>query len=77
MANYYGAGAKIRIIDIGGSYKKLVNMFKGKYLEFSPENRVCINPFSTIYDPEYDVPVIVQMLTIMATAVTEKLPEQV
>ena len=77
VANYYGAGAKIRIIDIGGSYKKLVNMFKGKYLEFSPENRVCINPFTTIYDPEYDVPVIVQMLTIMATAVTEKLPEQV
>lgn len=77
VANYYGAGAKIRIIDIGGSYKKLVNMFKGKYLEFSPENRVCINPFTTIYDPEYDVPVIVQMLTAMATAVTEKLPEQV
>jgi len=77
VTNYYGAGAKIRIVDIGGSYKKLVNMFGGKYLEFSPENRVCINPFSTIYDPEYDIPVVVQMLTTMATAVTEKLPEQV
>ena len=77
VANYYGAGAKIRIIDVGGSYKKLVNMFNGRFLEFSPESSTSINPFASIHDPEYDVPVITQLITAMATAVTEKLPEDI
>jgi len=77
VSNYYGAGAKIRIIDIGGSYKKLANMFNGVYLEFSPDREININPFQSIHDPEYDVPIVVQTLVAMATAITEKLPEEV
>jgi conjugal transfer ATP-binding protein TraC len=76
-ANYFGAGAKVRIIDIGGSYKKLCSMFGGLYLEFSPESNISINPFASIYEPQYDIPVVVQMIATMTTAVTEKLPEEV
>jgi len=77
VANYFGAEAKVRIIDIGGSYKKLVNMFGGRYLEFSPESNIVINPFASIVDPEYDVPVVAQVLTLMCSAVSERLPEEI
>lgn len=77
VSNYYGAGAKIRIIDIGGSYKKLCNMFGGRYLEFSPESQIVLNPFASIHDPDFDIPVLVSALTNMVTAVTGKLPAEV
>lgn len=79
VSNYYGAGAKVRIIDIGGSYKKLVNMFKGKYLEFSPEaeHKISLNPFQLIYNLEYDIPLVVRTIVTMASATTDELPEEV
>jgi conjugal transfer ATP-binding protein TraC len=77
VANYYGAGAKVRIIDIGGSYKKLVNMFRGRYLEFSPESNISLNPFALIYDPEFDIPIVVRTIVSMVSAVTGELPEQI
>lgn len=45
---YYGAEALIRIVDIGGSYKKNTLMYGAKYLDFDPDSNICINPFSTI-----------------------------
>lgn len=45
---YYAAGAKIRLIDIGGSYKKAVKMYGGRYLEFSSESRICLPPFANV-----------------------------
>lgn len=75
VTNYYGAGAKVRIIDIGGSYRKLAKMFKGKFLEFSLDSDICINPFSNINDPQYDIPVISNILLQMAVSSTGKLPE--
>ncbi len=77
VTNYYGAGSKIRLVDIGGSYKKLAKMFNGKYLEFSPESNISLNPFQNIYDPEYDVPVVVEVIKGMCGAVTGELPREV
>ncbi|WP_353684387.1 TraC family protein [Thermodesulfovibrio sp. 3907-1M] len=77
VTNYYGAGAKIRIVDIGGSYKKLVKMFNGKYLEFSPESDICINPFSNIKDPVNDIPVIANIILQMSISSTGVLPQGV
>jgi len=74
VANYYGKGVKIRIIDIGGSYKKLCNMFGGTYIDFSPESGLCFNFFETIKDPTYDLPVITEIITHMATSYTGDLP---
>ncbi len=69
--NYYGAGAKIRIIDIGDSYRKNTMLFKARYLDFG-EERISINPFCHIVDKEYDLPVIAQIVAQMAYSTSEK-----
>jgi conjugal transfer ATP-binding protein TraC len=46
--NYYSTGAKIRIIDIGGSYKKMTKLFGAKYLDFDEDSNVCLNPFTNV-----------------------------
>jgi len=74
IANYYGKGTKIRIVDIGGSYKKLCNMFGGKFIDFAPDSDICFNFFETIKDPRYDLPVITEIITYMATSHTGNLP---
>jgi len=63
---YYGAGARIRIIDIGGSYRKTTSMFDAKYLDFSPASNVCLNPLSNIVDPSLDLPMVAIVLAQMA-----------
>jgi conjugal transfer ATP-binding protein TraC len=46
--NYYACGALIRIIDIGGSYKKMANTLGAPYLDFAPGTDICLNPFTYI-----------------------------
>ncbi|MEM3580404.1 MAG: TraC family protein [Candidatus Bathyarchaeia archaeon] len=75
VTNYLGAGAKIRMVDIGGSYRKLAKMFGGKFLEFSPESDICINPFSNIREAQYDIPVISNIILQMAISSTGQLPQ--
>ena len=41
---YYAQGALIRIIDIGGSYRKLSTLCSGRYIDIGEENLV-LNPF--------------------------------
>ena len=81
VTNYYGAGTKIRIVDIGGSYKKLVKIFNGKYLEFSPKTDLSLNPFSNInLDPDefkYEVATITQIIVQMAISSTGKFSDNI
>ena len=44
-------GARVWIIDVGRSYKKLCNIIQGQFVEFNKEARICLNPFS-IVNPE-------------------------
>lgn len=46
--NYHAADAYVRIIDIGGSYKKMSAMLGARYLDFSPGSNMCLNPFTNI-----------------------------
>ncbi len=48
VACYYAAMAKIRLIDIGGSYKKVAKMYGGRYLEFSSDSHICLPPFANV-----------------------------
>ncbi|MEM3265081.1 MAG: TraC family protein [Thermoplasmata archaeon] len=73
-SRYYGAGAKIRIVDIGFSYKKLINMFNGRYIEFKPSEPVSLNPFSFIDDFDQDGPLISMIIYQMAYAGTDIIP---
>src|ERR1700722_2982894 len=47
--NYYGGGAKIRIVDIGYSYEKQALIAGGRYIDIGDQTRnLCLNPFSSI-----------------------------
>ncbi len=48
LNHYYGVGAKIRVVDIGGSYKKMTKLHGAKFLDFGPGNNLCLNPFSNV-----------------------------
>lgn len=56
--SHYTSGTILRIIDIGGSYKKLCHILGEQYLDFAPGNNICINPFSNIQDVEEDLAAI-------------------
>lgn len=64
LYNYYTNGAKIRVIDIGDSYKKMTKIANGRYLDIEEED-MCINPFSSIVDPESDLAVIPYIIAQM------------
>lgn len=46
--NYLMNGAKIRVIDVGESYKGLCKFVGGKYIEFSSDANPCFNFFTNI-----------------------------
>jgi len=48
VVNYLAADTFVRIIDIGRSYKKLCKVFDGRFIEFTANSNVCLNPFSNI-----------------------------
>lgn len=68
--NYFASGGIVRIIDIGGSYRKICSILGGRFLEFSEESRICINPFSSVIEPENDLPVIASIVAQMAYSAT-------
>ncbi len=64
--NYYACGSLVRIIDIGGSYKKIANMLGARYLDFQPGTTVCLNPFSSIQEPEEELKSVTAVFAQMA-----------
>lgn len=48
FTNYLMAGAKIRVIDVGRSYRSLCDLVGGQYIEFTEEARMCLNFFTNI-----------------------------
>ncbi len=64
--NYYSAGSLIRIIDIGGSYKKMTSMLGARYLDFRPDTDICLNPFTHIENHEQELEAIVAVFAQMA-----------
>ncbi|MGB3209298.1 MAG: TraC family protein [Desulforhopalus sp.] len=64
--NYYACGALVRIIDIGGSYKKMANMFGARFLDFQPDTHICLNPFTFIREPEEELKSVAAVFAQMA-----------
>lgn len=48
VVSYLGLGDKVWIIDVGGSYKKIAEIFDGDFITFGPDSKVNINPFTKI-----------------------------
>ena len=68
--NYFTAGAKIRIIDVGDSYKKMTRLCGARYLDF--RDGMSINPFTHVVDPQFDLPVIAQVAAQMCYSTSDK-----
>lgn len=66
--NNFACGSLVRIIDIGGSYKKMANLLGVRYLDFEPGTKVCLNPFSNIEDPEEELKSVTAVFAQMAYA---------
>ena len=56
----------MRIIDIGGSYKKIARILGARYLDFQPGTTVCLNPFSNIEEPEEELKSVTAVFAQMA-----------
>lgn len=50
--NYYLSKNKIWIIDIGGSYERVCEVFEGQYLDFNENSSVILNPFTSMENRE-------------------------
>lgn len=75
--NYYASGAMIRIVDIGGSYKKLCQMLGGKFLNFDENSKIVLNPFGSVNRLEDDLGVLSAIVAQMAYSATEDEPDEI
>ena len=74
--NEFSNGAMVRIVDIGGSYKKLVKLCNARYMAFSPENAICVNPFTNIGDIDIDLPAIASLVAQMIYSQSDEEPDE-
>jgi len=60
-------GGRVRIIDVGRSYEKLCKMLGGQFIEFTPDSKICLNPFSMVQELNEEMqllkPMIGQMIS--------------
>ena len=75
--NHFSAGDKIRIIDIGGSYRKLVHIFNGRFLEFTPESKIVLNPFTFIQDIDDETAIISAIVKQMVLSSTGQISVEI
>ncbi len=63
ISSYRGIGARVWVIDVGRSYRNLIALQGGTFLEFAPDTKICINPFSWVgTDSELDFKSEMRML---------------
>ena len=48
VSSYRGIGARCWVIDVGRSYRNLIGLQKGTFIEFSSRSPIRINPFSWV-----------------------------
>lgn len=73
--NYFASNALVRIVDIGGSYKKMTRLFDARFLDFSEYTSLCMNPFTNVIEPANDLPVIASIVLQMVYSSTDMIPE--
>jgi conjugal transfer ATP-binding protein TraC len=72
LFNYYSTSGLIRIIDIGGSYKKLCRLVGGKYISFTRDSGIVLNPFSNIIDINEDQNILAAIICQMVYSSTSE-----
>ena len=72
--NYCAADAIVRVVDIGGSYKKLCKILDGVFINFTKDSNIVLNPFTNIVDINEDTSVISAIIAQMAYSATKEIP---
>lgn len=62
----FESGALVRIVDEGGSYKKLCELLDGQYIEFTKTSNLCLNPFTNVQDIDDELEQLTILLKQMA-----------
>jgi conjugal transfer ATP-binding protein TraC len=73
----WASGAFIRIVDIGDSYKKLCSITDGRYISFSRDSHIVLNPFSAICDIDEDLHIVSAIISQMAYSYTNVSPSEI
>ena len=73
VSNYYAINSMIRIIDIGGSYKKLCKILGGKFINFTQDSGIVLNPFTNIINIDEDVSSISAIISQMVYSATKEI----
>lgn len=75
--SYFAGNSLIRIIDIGGSYKKMTTMFNARYLDFDKKSTICLNPFTRINTEDFneELSVIASIVLQMTYSATDLMPD--
>ncbi len=71
-----GSGAKVWVIDVGRSYEKTCRMLGGTFIEFVPDKRISLNPFTFIKDFESSLAMLKPLLAVMARPTTNTSDEE-
>ncbi|RME59348.1 type IV secretion system protein TraC [Candidatus Parcubacteria bacterium] len=71
IMSYLSLGARVWVIDIGRSYKKLCDTLKGDFIEFSDDKNISLNPFSLVenYDEDED-----ELIELVGTMISNEVP---
>lgn len=64
---YRGIGAKVFMMDLGRSFEKLCQKARGTHIEFRPDTRINVNPFSAVNDIDEDIDMLVPALAKMCS----------
>ncbi len=48
IVSLVGSGGRVWVIDVGRSYEKTCRLLGGEFIEFTPDNHLCLNPFTFI-----------------------------
>jgi conjugal transfer ATP-binding protein TraC len=71
-----GSGGRVWVIDVGRSYEKTCRMLGGSFLEFTPESKLCVNPFTTIRDFDASLVMLKPLLAAMARPTSKASDEE-
>jgi len=75
VINHYARNGIVRIIDIGRSYRKMSKMIKNaRFVEFTEESDICINPFSCVTNIKTDVSMLAAIVMQMIFSNTDSIP---
>jgi conjugal transfer ATP-binding protein TraC len=65
--SYRAIGAKVWMLDLGRSFEKLCRKARGTYIEFRPDVKICLNPFTIVRDIHEDIDMLVPGIAKMAS----------